>query len=266
MSSMPSLSDPSICPHLVGVIDLRDGLAVHAVAGRRDTYRPFSLGPDHQGPCNPGDPVHLARLYHDAGLRHLYLADLNAIIEGSRQVGVIERLLALGPAFEEILIDCGLTGWETKDCFRAAQGDSRVRWIVATESAGTLDAIPRLCEQLRPEQVLLGLDFRSGRPVCRVGDPDDWVDAALRCQIYGVLPLDVAAVGTRCGPRTGAVCGWLRGRSPTMKIYSGGGVRDAADVIGLRRSGCDKVLVATAIRGAAADPAPASNASRSPRD
>ena len=61
---------------VVGVIDLKDGTAVHAVRGERERYRPVSsviAGDD-------GDPLALARAFRsELGLDDLYVADLDAI-------------------------------------------------------------------------------------------------------------------------------------------------------------------------------------------
>ena len=57
--------------HIVGVIDLLDGQAVHAIAGNRNQYQPIAF-------CN-GDPLALVAYYRTFGLSALYVADLDAI-------------------------------------------------------------------------------------------------------------------------------------------------------------------------------------------
>src|SRR5947209_7775724 len=64
-------------PHMriIPVLDLKAGLAVHAVAGDRAYYQPIR-SILHQG----SDPIGLARAYRDKlGLSDLYVADLDAI-------------------------------------------------------------------------------------------------------------------------------------------------------------------------------------------
>ena len=64
---------------VVGVIDLKDGMAVHAVRGERERYRAVSsvITPDG------GDPLALARAFRSQlGLEELYVADLDAITRG----------------------------------------------------------------------------------------------------------------------------------------------------------------------------------------
>ena len=61
---------------VIGVLDLLGGRAVHARAGRRDSYEPV----------RGGDGVALARWYmRDVGLTELYAADLDAILGRPRQ-------------------------------------------------------------------------------------------------------------------------------------------------------------------------------------
>ena len=62
---------------VVGVIDLKDGTAVHAVRGERERYRPVSsaIGGDD------GDALALARGFREAlGIEEVYVADLDAIV------------------------------------------------------------------------------------------------------------------------------------------------------------------------------------------
>ena len=61
---------------LVGVIDLMGGVAVRAVGGRRDEYRPV-VG----RLCDSPDPLEIANAYRESyGIDTLYVADLDAIL------------------------------------------------------------------------------------------------------------------------------------------------------------------------------------------
>ena len=67
---------------LIGVIDVKDGHAVHARGGRRETYAPVSKA---AGTSIDGDPVRLARVYLDTfGIDDIYIADLDAIASNYR--------------------------------------------------------------------------------------------------------------------------------------------------------------------------------------
>ena len=76
---------------VVGVIDLKQGRAVHAVAGRRDQYQPVQI--QSQPPADWGDPIRLVDLYLRLGIRRLYLADLDAIRNGIVQVNLLREII-----------------------------------------------------------------------------------------------------------------------------------------------------------------------------
>src|SRR5262245_17064700 len=85
---------------VIGVLDLRQGQAVHARPGARERY---ALVAASDSSFAPGDALALARQYIDRfGLAELYVADLDAIMTASRQSaqvfqdGVIATLATLG--------------------------------------------------------------------------------------------------------------------------------------------------------------------------
>src|SRR5436309_13381707 len=64
---------------VIGVLDLLGGLAVHARAGRRESYAPVATIAGSR--IEPGDALAVARAYVDRlGLTELYVAHLDAIL------------------------------------------------------------------------------------------------------------------------------------------------------------------------------------------
>jgi phosphoribosylformimino-5-aminoimidazole carboxamide ribotide isomerase len=235
------LSD-DILAKLVGVIDLRDGHAVHAIAGDRDHYQSVDI-------CG-GDPVFLAEHYRQLGVTDLYVADLDAIIDGKIQVEAIEavcRSVAAG----RTLIDLGWTGREHRDSCDAIAAltdrHANVCWIAATESAETVAALAELAELISAERVFLGLDYRKGQLLGSTGEAE-WIRAAAELGCCGVVILDLASVGTAAGPSTMEICWRAKRLAPRLSVVSGGGIRTAQDVNQLIEAGCDRCLVATALQ------------------
>ena len=76
---------------VIGVIDLKDGVAVHAVRGERQSYRPV-----RSKLVEGAEPVAVARALHALGLRELYVADLDAILGRSPQETAVAELCAVG--------------------------------------------------------------------------------------------------------------------------------------------------------------------------
>ena len=206
---------------VVGVIDLKDGTAVHAVRGERERYRSL------------GDPLSLARKY---GLDELYVADLDAITGGGVQTAVIAALAREA----RVMVDAGVSDPERARALLELGVD---RVVVGTETLADADALDRL-----PEAVL-SVDLRDGRTL----SPDPRLaglpalDAVRR--LAGpreVIVLDLARVGTSSGPDV-ALIAELHAAFPELELLAGGGVRDAGDLRALADAGAAGALVATAL-------------------
>jgi phosphoribosylformimino-5-aminoimidazole carboxamide ribotide isomerase len=223
---------------VIGVIDLKDGVAVHAVRGERQSYRPV-----RSKLVEGADPVAVARALRGLGLRELYVADLDGI--GGRP-GHDETLRALA-AEAELMVDAGisdLAGVERLLSLGAA------RAIVGTE---TLNA--SAFAELPLDRVVLSLDMRAGRVLARDPElatlgPGEALARLTRAGLREAIVLDLARVGSGEGPDVGLV-GELHGRFPQLALLAGGGVRNAADLRALAQAGAAGALVATALHSGA---------------
>ncbi|WP_203328860.1 HisA/HisF-related TIM barrel protein [Candidatus Laterigemmans baculatus] len=241
---------------LLGVIDLRFGQAVHAVAGRRDAYQPVRIAA-----CPDGDPVRVAEHYRGR-VTGLYVADLDRILDRSAaSQPAIDRLLALGMP---LWIDRGI---ESAADFQAVAGSSPqtpaapapTTWIVASESLRSLDELRQIDElrQMAAGQgnaaaalpLTVSLDLRDGRVVSAsrelAREPLEAAEQLAAAGAERLIVLDVARVGTGSGPSTASLCRQIKRAIPALTLCSGGGVRDAADAATLQEAGCDVVLAAS---------------------
>jgi phosphoribosylformimino-5-aminoimidazole carboxamide ribotide isomerase len=234
---------------MIGVIDLLGGNAVHAVAGRRNEYRNIVADGVIQG-----DAISLAKRYARLGLTSLYIADLDAIIGSAPNTDLLARFAASGI---ELWIDAGTAG----PTVRALIGDStQTRFILPTESYSSIEAWSAACERMDVCKVVMGLDLAGARmrfldqANSQMVQSDDlrenissWIDGAIAMGVESILVLDLSYVGTNRGAGTVESCEVISRHWPSMRLISGGGVRNAADVNLLLGAGCDRVLVATAL-------------------
>ena len=209
---------------MVGVIDLKDGTAVHAVRGERERYRPV------------GDPLSLARRFR---LEELYVADLDAIAGAGDNDAVIRALAREA----RIMVDAGVSEPGRAQALLEL-GVHRV--VVGTETLADADALGRLL----PEAVL-SVDLREGHTL----SPDprlaglhalDAVALLHRPGLREVIILDLARVGSGAGPDVAAIAE-IHAAFPELELLAGGGVRDAADLRALADAGAAGALVATAL-------------------
>jgi phosphoribosylformimino-5-aminoimidazole carboxamide ribotide isomerase len=229
---------------VIPVIDLKGGVAVHAVRGERERYRPV------RSRIAPGsDPVELTRAVRDRfGLDEVYVADLDAIAGGAGSPQVVAALAAEA----RVMVDAGVAD-PAAVARLLALGVARV--IVGTETLPGVRALRRLRDDLPGAPLVVSVDLRAGGVV----SPDLSLAGAGAAEALGrlvgagvteAIVLDLARVGSGEGPDV-ALLGELHARFPAVSLLAGGGVRDAADLRALAAAGAAGALVATALHGGA---------------
>jgi HisA/HisF family protein len=229
---------------VIPVIDLKGGVAVHAVRGDRERYRPL-----RSRIAEGSDPLQLTRAVRERlGLDELYVADLDAIGGGPGSPDVVAALALQA----RVMVDAG-TATATAVAGFLELGVARV--VIGTESLPGVAAFRRLQSDLPDAPLVLSLDLRRGRLV----SPDpalsriDAVEALARFAEAGAreaILLDLARVGSGDGPDV-ALLDDLHARFPDVELLAGGGVRDVADLRALAAAGTSGALVATALHGGA---------------
>lgn len=234
---------------LIPVLDVREGIVVHALSGRRAGYRPLrSTLTARTDPAGVAGDLH--RLL---GCSELYVADLDRIerAEAAAEPVVSPGVAALvawaGAAGVDLLVDAGIVGARGAVAL-AALGP--VRPVIGTETLGDLGALTDIVGALGRERVLASLDLRDGLLVAASRDLATMParDAACLLAARGVgelIVLDLARVGTARGaaPQVAAIAQ----ACPGVAVLAGGGVRSADDLSQLEDAGAAGALVATAL-------------------
>lgn len=209
---------------VIPVIDLKDGLAVHAVRGKRAQYAPLDCPL-----CRSADPYDLVDAY--LALHHfprIYIADLNALAnQSANHLELLRDLVKYRPQVE-FWVDAGLAGLR----------DKAWRPVVGTESIADPVQWQQLC---KPRRAVLSLDFRDGMLI----GPQDWQHTPPDCDDLIIMELD--RVGSGVGPDLTRLPK-LRSRLPEVRLYAAGGVRNAGDLRQLAELGFSGALVATALQ------------------
>ncbi len=235
---------------IVGVLDLRQGQAVHARGGRRRQYQPVAQVAGR--PIASGDAIALAREYVvGLGLTDLYVADLDAIEGGAPQDGIIAELADLGAA---LWLDGGTTTVAQAEHAVARLRAARV--VVGLETLPSFEVLRAVCAAVGPARVAFSLDADGPVPRRRAGielgvapgaTAADIAVAAAHAGVETMIVLDLARVGMGGGPPLMLVRG-VRRAAPALSVFAGGGVRDIHDLTALAAEGCAGALVATALQ------------------
>lgn len=224
---------------IIGVIDLKDGEAVHARGGRRDEYAAVS---EAAGTVIHGDAVKLAGVYLESfGLTDVYVADLDAIASTEPNDDVVRSICNRGG---NVFVDGGVATLEQAHRVAAA-GAHEV--IVGLETLESFDTLRDICSRY---PVTFSLDLRNGVPMCcatlRNLSPEDLAREAVAAGAKAIIVLDVARVGTDAGPDLRMLIR-IRPVVRECALLAGGGVRGLDDLKQLVDIGCDGALMASVL-------------------
>jgi len=230
---------------VIPVLDLKDGKAVHAIAGRRAYYQPI-----HSILHASSEPIALARAIRDTlGLHTLYLADLDAIGGGPPNVRIHHQLIALNL---NLWLDIGV-----RDVLSVAPllelGGGGCTIVVGLETVRGPSELAGILDLASAERVIFSLDLFDGRPLTAAPrawateDPWELVQIAIEHGVRHVLVLDLSRVGTGRGLGTEGLLARIRDAHPGISFSVGGGISTIEEVIDLRTAGAHGVLVGSAL-------------------
>lgn len=231
--------------HVIGVVDLLGGRAVHARGGDRARYAPV------QAPAvPPGDAVALARRYAALGVTDLYAADLDAIgSPESEDLPHADLLATLAAGRPPLWLDAGVS---TVARARRAASLGAARVVVGLETLASYDGLAGVSAALGRGRTAFSLDLRGGAPVPgRSGFHPGRTAAevarrAAQAGIGAIIVLDLGRVGSAAGPDLD-VMARVRAAAPAVVLLAGGGIRGPVDLERLAGLGCDGALVASAL-------------------
>jgi phosphoribosylformimino-5-aminoimidazole carboxamide ribotide isomerase len=141
---------------ILPVLDIRGGMVVRAVAGRRSEYRPLV-----SRLTDSTDPLAVAEaIRRKFGWSDFYVADLDSIAACGLAIdpGLYYRFRVAG---FDIWLDAGVR--DADDAERLATKVDRI--IVGLETVRDLSAWPEIMMRLGPERAVFSLDLRDGRPL-----------------------------------------------------------------------------------------------------
>lgn len=228
---------------VVPVLDVKHGVAVHAIGGERAHYRPL------RSVLHPGsEPLGLACAYREAlGLNELYLADLDAIAGAPADLRLYSGLRSLGI---HSWVDAGLRDASSLGPLL----DAGVGTVVAgLETLRGPEALADMVQRVGPDRLVFSLDLRRGAALVAEeapwGDPDPLAIAerALALGVRRLLLLDLARVGRGQGTGTGPLLSALIAAHPGAELAVGGGVSGPSDLQSLAAAGAAGVLVGSAL-------------------
>ena len=220
--------------NLIPVIDLKDGMVVHAREGRREEYRPVRsrLSAD----ATPSKIAEALLALHP--FKTLYVADLDAIQRRGDNMESIRNIHRDFPELE-LWADTGIND----EAALARWLDAGLgRPVIGSESlldAGFVSVIRENCTHPSP---VLSLDYQGddfkGPPALLTHPERYWPQC--------VLAMNLHRVGSDKGPDLALIVE-LAGRVPGCQVYAAGGVRSIGDRDKIMATGAAGALIASAL-------------------
>jgi phosphoribosylformimino-5-aminoimidazole carboxamide ribotide isomerase len=225
---------------VVPVIDVLNGVAVHAVRGQREKYQSIE-----SVLFRSPDPVTIASVFKSLGFDSLYLADLDAIQHGSANYGLYNKIRTKTNI--ELMIDAGIS-----DSRKAEKiidvGASKI--VIGTETLDDLAFVKESVESFGANYVIVSIDLKEGKllsvsNVIRSMDPLTLAFELDKIGVTKVIILDLARVGAESGVDKSLMQSILY--ETQLEVFVGGGIRNIRDLEELKDIGLSGALVATAL-------------------
>jgi phosphoribosylformimino-5-aminoimidazole carboxamide ribotide isomerase len=224
---------------VIPVIDVSNGLVVHAVRGRRQEYQPLK-----SVLCDSVKPIEVAKVFKTLRFNELYVADLDAITRGKANFHMLEHIV--DETGLRIIVDAGVAELETANQLLRT-GVSKV--IIGTETLPSRSFVGDAVRAFGAERVMVSLDLNGDKLLVKLGfagckDPMCLFREFREMGISSVIILDL----TRVGSSEGVNLDFLKkALEEKVDVYVGGGVRDIKDLIELKNLGVSGALVASGL-------------------
>ncbi len=211
---------------IIPVIDILKGIAVHAVKGERENYKPlksiYSTTPD---------PLEIARnLPYD----RIYIADLDAIMEGKPNIELIKKI----SQEKKVILDPGIRTVEDLKLYK----DISISPVLGTETLESIETLRKALETF--EEVFLSIDIKENRVISPFLNlsPLECFELFYEEGVENFIFLEISKVGTLSSP----AYEYLDKIEGKAGVFVGGGVRKE-DIERLKKKRVSGVLVGTAL-------------------
>ena len=225
---------------IIPVIDVLDGIAVHAVRGERRHYRPL-----RSVLCSSVDPLDMALTFESLGFDSLYLADLDAILGKSTNFALYQQIKTKTNL--DLMVDAGIAEL-TKAEKLLKTGVSKI--VIGTETLLSLDFVNQAVEFFGENRVVVSIDLKRGKVMSvseniKSMNPIPLAQTLEKIGVSQIILLDLDRVGTERGANVEVLKEVLK--KTKVRVLVGGGIRSLQDLEELRNLGVSGALVATAL-------------------
>ncbi|MCL2257098.1 MAG: HisA/HisF-related TIM barrel protein [Candidatus Bathyarchaeota archaeon] len=235
---------------VIPVIDVLNGVVVHAVKGNRQKYQPLQ-----SVLTTSVNPLDVATVFKRQGFSELYIADLDAILENKPNFALYSGLVQIG---FNLLVDAGITAIETAKKLYS-YGVSKI--IIGTETLPTISFVNEIIQQISAEHIIISLDMKDNKILTPHNFSDSTEMSELlkqlcRMSVTDFILLDLSRVGSNEGVNIDLltqISTILTHNGNGGRVYVGGGIQSLDELLSLKKFDVLGVLLATALHSGKID-------------
>jgi phosphoribosylformimino-5-aminoimidazole carboxamide ribotide isomerase len=225
---------------VIPVIDILNGIVVHAVRGQRKEYQPVQSILSKSVVT-----LEVAKAFKKLGFSELYVADLDAIIDCSTNFGFFKHLVE--ETGLNLMVDAGVTNIDRAQ--KLFENDIS-KLIIGTETLQSKKFVAQATKIFGRSRVVVSLDLKGDKILVKLGfdgclSPICLLKDFKAMGVSQVIVLDLARVGSGEGVNLDFLKKVIA--EVGVEVYVGGGVRDINDLVELKKLGVSGALVATAL-------------------
>ena len=225
---------------IIPVIDVLNGIAVHAKRGERKRYQPLK-----SILCKSVDPLDIASTFESSGFNTLYLADLDAILGKPANFNLYQQIMIQTSL--DLMVDAGIA-----DITKAKKvlETEVTKIVIGSETLSSLDFVKQAVKSFGEDKVVVSIDLKEDK-VLSASETVGSMDAISFAQKLGniginqIILLDLDRVGTEHGINTAILRNILE--KTGVEVLVGGGIRSFHELEKLRKLGVSGALVATVL-------------------
>jgi len=214
---------------IIPVIDLKDGVVVHARQGLRDQYQPINTKL-----CRSSDIYQVIEAFlAEYDFNTVYIADLNAITQEGDHADLINEVLAFFPHIQF---------WVDKGYQRLKNYPHNYLPVLGSECYNDENVLELKAFN---DRFILSLDYSmSGELGAKslFSKPDLWPAS--------IIIMTLSRVGSHQGPDLAKLNEFCK-RYPDKLFIAAGGIRNIDDLYAIKRLGVKQALIASALHSGA---------------
>jgi phosphoribosylformimino-5-aminoimidazole carboxamide ribotide isomerase len=220
---------------IIIAIDIIDGQCVRLTKGDYDTKKIYY-----------NNPVDVAKMIEDNGLKYLHLVDLDGAKESKiKNLKVLEVIANK----TQLTIDFG-GGLRTIEDFSNVFNSGATQATAGSVAVKEPDTFLKILDQFGNEKIILGADFSNGKIAVsgwlENSDKDikNFISDYVEKGVEYVICTDISKDGMLLGPATATYAEILS--ENCINLIASGGISSIDDVEAIRKTGCEGVIIGKA--------------------